>query len=834
MQYLNNKNKLIELMANGALLITPNNRLSSTLLQYYFEQSSSPTVDKPSCMPYATMLLHAYNKLKALNPTHIYPTLLNSTQTQHLWRTLLQKDSSCTYSDGLLKAVMQAWEYCLHWQIEPDNSAFNYTPQTQQFQIWWQTIHDFLDQHALICEQQLIPQLLSAKQNLFDKPVIWCCFDSITPQQKALQTHLNLQEIDHYFYDLPDAQTATQLFSAADTKQEYQQLISWLKLQLEQGKQNIGVVIPDLQDQARGVQRLMQAHFDSSVIDISLGQSLGEFPLIAQALMCLHIQEESITPNQSALLLQSPYIGNAQEEFLARSQFLQDNYLMQEPSLSLKQLIVELHKQAPKLAQILERIHPYPESAFINDWITLFQHRLNLLGFPGDSGLNSENYQCYNRFTAVFDEFRQLALITAQLTKTQALDAFTKLINNTIFQAQKTKAPIHICGLLEASGCEFDSLWVMGLTDNCLPQKVRLNAFIPTQMQRDLEMPHCLPAKELQFAQETLQRLRNGSKQVVFSYSELTGDNPNIPCALINSFPQMSRLELPTPTQEQITLIPITETYKLPLKIQETISGGTSLLANQAQCPFKAFAEHRLKAKPLPPANEGLGHLEKGQVIHKIMELIWTSVGTQEQLIQLSADALDALIETSIHKALREINFISHIIQEIELIRLKRLVLSCLDWEKQREAFSICALEQSYKITLAGLEFKVRVDRLDQVGDNKWLIDYKSSLPSSKPWNEERPLEPQLLLYALLDEKINTLLLVQLKTGQFSCSGFSEEKHNNKGISTIKNTSWEECKTTWRQQLTLLAEEFQQGHCPPQPANPSICHHCDFNNLCRI
>ncbi len=99
----------------------------------------------------------------------------------------------------------------------------------------------------------------------------------------------------------------------------------------------------------------------------------------------------------------------------------------------------------------------------------------------------------------------------------------------------------------------------------------------------------------------------------------------------------------------------------------------------------------------------------------------------------------------------------------IEQERLQRLILTYIEWEKARPPFSVHALEQEYSLVLSGLAIRVRVDRIDQVEDKKWVIDYKSTLPSSKPWNDERPKEPQLLLYALLDEEINTLLLVQLK-----------------------------------------------------------------------
>ena len=299
-------------------------------------------------------------------------------------------------------------------------------------------------------------------------------------------------------------------------------------------------------------------------------------------------------------------------------------------------------------------------------------------------------------------------------------------------------------------------------------------------------------------------------------------------------------MTLTSETLEPSPLITQEELYHVPLGSEELVSGGTALLANQAKCPFKAFAEHRLKAKPLQMTADGLDHKEKGQLIHKVMELLWTNLTSQERLLHCTESELDQLIEQTINTALVPVkqshpDSFPNLIQEVEYIRLKRLVQASLEWEKTRPSFVITAIEQTYSVNLAGLDFRVRVDRLDQVANQKWVIDYKSTLPTSKPWNEERPKEPQLLLYALLDEEINTLLLLQLKTGKIICSGFSEEKQGIHGITSLKKEeTWAECRKNWKEQLNLLAEEFQNGHCPPQPLSSSLCQQCSFQNLCRF
>lgn len=839
MRNLNNKNELLHLLAQGATVITPNNRLSNTLLQEYFAFSQNKTVDKPACYPYRTALIKAFEQLVFHNPYQNWPILLNKTQCQHLWSKLIKSAPHITYSEGLLNTVMQAWEHCQQWQINPDDPAFLYTPQTRQFQLWWQLFNKQLNNSNAISEHQILTYLLAADKQLFSRHLVWVCFDDFNPLQVRLQNHLNNHDVIQYCYDLTAQSATPSVLAAQDNKDEYQQLMLWLRARLAKGDRRIGVVIPELEQEFCFLQRTLPQHFALDLFDISLGQPLSRFPIIAHALVWINLDMQQLNHHQATLLLQSPYLGYAKEEFISRSHHLQDSLLLQTQTCSLKRFCQDIQQSTPKLAELLTKLTPYPDSASLQQWIHIFQDRLNTLGFPGDYGLNSENYQCFNRFSTLFDEFRQLTVVSTKLMRNEAIDAFTLLLNNTIFQAQKMSAPIQISGLLEASGCEFDSLWVMGLTDQCLPQKPRLSAFIPPQMQRDLLMPHSLPIRELQFARQTLQRLERASSVTVFSYSRLQRDTPNLPCSLIACYPDFEPLPVDVNLEQDSCLVTLEESYIVPPKTNERIAGGTAILANQAKCPFKAFAKHRLRAEPVQSLSDGIDNKEKGIIVHKVMELLWQELGSQKKLLDLEAHVLADYIEKAIQTALlplqqHQSDVIPDLVQEVEQTRLKRVVQSCLEWEKQRPPFTIAAIEHSYSINLAGLDFSVRVDRLDQVEQTKWVIDYKSTLPGSKPWNEERPQEPQLLLYALLDEHINALLLLQLKTGKIACSGLSEEKQVISGISALKkDETWDDSRAKWRQQLTLLAEEIQAGYCAPQPLSAAICQQCDFQNLCR-
>lgn len=830
-------------MRNGATVITPNNRLSNQMVHDFFKQREayrhSRRNDKPLCLPYRSFLRDLYKKARHLYAHKAHPILLTPQQQRYLWQHILGlRQNPC--NDGLLSEIQEAWTRCQHWQIDNHHNAFLQTPQTRQFQQWQQKLLQHLNDLGALTEEQLPTHLLTYPDLFNATTIIWACFDDYTPQQRTLQQAMEAKGSTQYAYDLNPCLNTTHQYPARDNDDEYLQITKWLHQKLAAGEERIAVVIPDLQSQYRRLQRLLQRHISPEKFNISLGQPLTEYPLVAHALHWLQLDQQMMSNHQARLLLHSPYLSGAQSEFTARADVLQRSKVLQENTISLKALIQACAPTAPKLAALLNKVSQYPQKATPAEWVSHFKARLIDLGFPGEYPLHSSSYQCFQRFMTLMDELLQLSVVSPIMHKTQALKALNDLAKSTIFQAQKSTTPIQILGLLEASGCTFDSIWVSGLTDQCLPQRTHLSAFIPLDLQRTHQMPHAIATRELQFAEQLIRRLQHGSRDSVFSYPRLTGDIPNLPSPLIRHFPELT-INDRRASFSSSCLQRRHEDYTLPLTITETASGGTALLANQAKCPFRAFATHRLHASPSPAASDGPDAIERGQLIHNILDLLWQGLGSQRNLLQLTSDELHQHIEDAIMQALTPLinegrHSFSPLVQDVEFSRLYRLIKACLDWEKQRPPFVIEALEQNFTIQLAGIDFRVRVDRLDTMGaDNKWVIDYKSSLPINKPWNEERPEAPQLLLYALLDNSINALLFLQLKTGRITCCGLSEGDVSMQGVSALKKEeSWSDRQQQWHQQLTQLATEFQEGHCPPKPHRSSTCQQCDFPHLCRI
>lgn len=831
-------------MHDGALVITPNNRLSMHLIQTYdqlYRGSQIGPLAKPLCFSYESWLVYLFNQLSHRFASHTHPVLLSAHQQRYLWQMILQQHQEKGVSAGLLEVIQEAWRRCIFWQLTPDDPALQQTVHTRRFQGWYQVFQQSLTTHHAITIEMIPQYLITVEYPIQPMPMIWTCFDEYTPLQTALQKKLNEQNCPQHFVDYEKKPIEGYCFPAKDQQEELQQAITWTGKRLAQGDHHIAIIIPDLQKQIQTIQSVFSKCFSQDLYNISYGRHLLDYPIISSALHFLALNMQHCTAQQIRLLLHTPFLNGGQSEFIARSQILQDSLIMKVQQLPWQTFLTQIAAQTPDLYSCLIEIEPYPKEDSPLAWTLHFKERLRIMGFPGEAAIDSTTYQCLNRFYLLLDDFMSLNTLTTTMSADNAIQTLRDLAANVLFQIQKPVTPVTILGILEASGCQFDSIWIMGLTDQCLPQKTKFSPFLPISMQKNLIMPYTDAQREFQRAQSVLQRLGYASHTIVYSYPQTVADQPQLPSALIQHYPLYTTL----PHSESYwtsAAEAYQENYRHPPKIGSRFSGGTAVLASHAKCPFQAFATHRLKIKPALAYTDGLDLAERGQILHQIMEALWHQLKQQSQLLQLPADRLSNLVQNSIRNTLQAFMAsrpagLSELTQELEYQRLTHLIHACLEWEKQRAPFQIETLEQNYEITLAGLPLKLRVDRLDQnvSQPGKCVIDYKTSLPTTKPWLEKRPEAPQLLLYALLDKQITTLIFVQMKAGRTTLQGLSAMPNDEPGMQSLRaDESWSCYQQHWETELTQLASEIQQGYCEPNPKRGSICQNCSFHSLCRM
>ena len=74
-------------------------------------------------------------------------------------------------------------------------------------------------------------------------------------------------------------------------------------------------------------------------------------------------------------------------------------------------------------------------------------------------------------------------------------------------------------------------------------------------------------------------------------------------------------------------------------------------------------------------------------------------------------------------------------------------------------------MEKNQTLQVADLSLTLRPDRIDELEDGRRsVIDYKTRAPSKTNWLGDRPQEPQLPLYSLLDSTISGIAFAELST----------------------------------------------------------------------
>lgn len=837
---MQNKNELLQAMANNAIVITPNNRLSAQLLNDFAAKhlNLNQAVAKPVCLPYQSFLQYLLQKLQHASPEIKHPLLLTGAQERYLWQKIITNHANLS----IVPHIQEAWNRCRTWQVDINAPEFHSTSQCQLSQQLQIKFKDYLDKHNLITQASLVNYLLKPLP-VHKQTIIFACFDDYTPSQLLLQEHLTSLENEIHHFDLQETRAEYQQYIAKDSPDEKQALLTWLREKVQSNTDNIAIVMPNIAEQGQELVRLIKKQLPDVRLNISLGESLDTFLIISHALRWITLNENLIPQSDVRLLLNSPFIGGSQSEFTKRIELAQSSKLLSKRNILTQDFIQECQKTAPILSNILKNTSKYPDSATPATWSKIFTKRLSEFGFPGDYPLSSTGYQCLQRLHDVFAEFKSLALLDKYMSKEQALSTCSDLIQQSIFQPQNTAAQVNILGLLEASGCTFSSIWVNNLTDKCLPGKTNFSAFIPIELQKNLCMPHATNSRELQFAKQQLQRLKSSCNEIVFSYPSFIDDIPMLGSPLLHAMPKANFSIANSKPDDTCKLVTYNENYKHSVTDPSTIKGGTSLLANQAKCPFKAFAKHRLYAITRDDIFDWPNNLERGQMLHQILEIFWERTNNQSQLKTLSSENLTKIIQEIINEIVNsdkqsQIAEIDTIIASGEIERLTKLVTNAITWELSRPDFKINAIEKSYKIKLGEIDFNIRIDRIDTlIGSSaeQVVIDYKSNIPSSKPWKDERPLEPQLLIYALLEPSISCIMYLELKNSQVNAHGISATDLHINGIKPIKTTEdWASLKELWQHQLTELANEFCAGDCQPQPSKASICQTCDLQDLCKV
>jgi probable DNA repair protein len=484
-----------------------------------------------------------------------------------------------------------------------------------------------------------------------------------------------------------------------------------------------------------------------------------------------------------------------------------------------------------------------PISRWVGAWIAAFdagpwalRHRWS-----------SAEYQAAERFRELLAALAAADAFFGSHSRRSAQRILRRAAHDTLFQVQTGVPPIWISGQLIDPWLSYAGLWVSGCDNERWPPAVEPIALLPVKLQREFGVISAGAQSQLQFALELQNRWIARAGQCVFSHANPGDGRTAAPSPLL---PEMAQSPAPSAPphphwhallRAQPALERLTDETAPPFGADERTRGVATLKA-QSRCAFRGFAETRLRCERLERPLPGFNDRERGELIHHALEHIWSVLRGSSTLLSISPDEQSRLVNDAAARAIARLCRMRDPglrWRQRELERMNRVLGKWLDLERQREPFEVEQLERGSDVARhAGLEFQVRIDRVDRLADGaRVLIDYKTGLAAAD-WRGERPDNPQLPIYALL-RPAGLVAVAYGRVNAAECVFIAETdrpavfKPRGQKSSLEGTASLADLIPIWAARIENLAADFAAGRAAVAPTLRA-CKTCSLHGLCRV
>jgi probable DNA repair protein len=828
--------------------------------------------DTPRVMPFGAWLSKLWSDLQLRGATQTL--LLSGEQERKVWEQVLISSREDT---GFLASAQQAWTLAARYQIPLTSSAMSATTETRKFFTWARDFARRCSDNNWTTQAQLADELVPLVTSTeLPTEVVLYGFDQLVPQQRMFIERLQVAGCAVEEIAVPHADpSGSCLFSAEDEKAELRAAARWARAQLEHDPAvRVGVVVLGLGDSRLLVEQVFTevlhperafGQIGERAFELSLGTPLSDQPMVHAALQQLELCIGEVEWRTVSSLSRSPYVGGYSREWAQRAKFDLCLREVLPVRLTLRRLLRLMSSEeiAPEIQSRLRAAFEALETeqaSFrrMSQWREVAKSILRAAGWPGDRSLNSAEYQASQRWRELLSEVAALDVVTGEVPFTDFVKELRRAAQSVIFKPESTEAPVQIMDAREVAGAVFDALWICGATDEVLPSPTRPNPFLPLALQQQAGVPSANSELQRKNAGETLRRLTASASEIVFSAPRQEGDRKLRRSALLDGVHAVTEAALLLSSDNDVlvsqrgaALSLRLETNAPSVDASERTSGGTTLLKHQSNCPFRAFAEIRLGARKLDEPAEGLTPIDRGELVERVLECVWTELKDSATL--MSAD-LGSIIECAISKTFAtwpappDARTRAHL--EIERERLRAVVTEWLELEKRREIpFRVIMQQQDLQLELAGRTIKGRADRVDRVDGGVIVIDYKTGSSAQGPaqWRVPRIELPQLPFYAAQlmsqGEPVLGVAFARVRRGEPRFSGYAATKgllpFGRDMVKAHADGDYNAHIAKWHPALEQLQRDFLSGEAAVNPLHwpsegNSTCAQCDLQPLCRV
>jgi len=886
----------IKALESGATIVTATRRLSRELtLQYdqWRRQNDDLAWHTADVLPWDAWIKRCWTRIESLSNRP--PVVLSEGQLESVWTQIILKDVNRLQSESAplwnanatAQASIRTLAIIRHWLIDARQLEKSTHDDHRCFLQWLKAYEKQCKKRNWIDTYQIATWLCQHIDRLNLERTCFIGFDRFLPQQKELTNAVKQYGIDVQI--LPSKAIEDPEIGYCQFDDDLSQWLAaghWARTKLEHDPNyRIALVAPDLAKSKNNIEyALRQTLCPQDIIDagdrsnlpfhISLGTPLAKHPVARSAVNLLSaLNRRSVVIDLISELILSPHVSGAEMELMTRSTL--DLQLRQQlPGQTNFQRVLEFlefdlrqrgNDPCPVLRNVLERcdsiISKLPPQGSFRDWSKQFDKLLGCLGWPAISNPDSETFQAIKAVREQLHQLGELDLTNTAIDFESALSWLRQRFDAKIFQIEDSQVRVEVLGILEMSGLNFDCLWFGGLVEADWPPKLNPDPFLPLSLQKEVGLEGASAKNLFEFIQTQQQRLFHSAGEIVCSRHLYELEIAMEPSPLISNAITASATSgnIPTRVDQQLNLHRPVKEFLTDCRGPELNSaganpGGSGLIQTQSLCPRGAFARYRLGAELILDNQPGLDNFERGAVVHKVLELVWSSIGGSRELLAISPKKLEQLISQSAQRALGRFRSGSGCGEKFFDTAKRWLVTTVLEWmqlEKLRaQPFEVLGLEAQSELELGGLTLNFKIDRIDRLEDGSLiLIDYKTgSRNVISDWLSERPRSPQLPLYALSQKQpIEAVVWAQVRLGQCRFIGlchqhdFADESTDQIGVKKFalysgledRYNNWNGMLAYWNSALGDIAEEFVRGDARYDPLNHGVCSACPTPVICR-
>jgi probable DNA repair protein len=832
---------LDDALDESGAVITASRRLARTLI---YEFARRRLADGE--LAWATPAIFAWRDwmvqlLAELADHRSIPTRLGGHQERLLWERCLREEieDPLLSSGAIVKQSREAWTRLAEFGVtlrevrEAASGADQrlFARVAGRYQALLER-ENWIDETGI---PQLIMQHVADGQSSLPPRLLFVGFDRIVPQVQSFIDCAAGQGTSSQVASTRNPAAQRALFEFENPDKEMRAAGAWARdALLRNPEQRIGIIALNLEQDCEHAARLVKEGLvpgwqvvgsgHAHLLNVSHGRKLAAIPACAIALLILKWLHSELTSRDLSILLRSASIGDSIMGEQARLEIRLRHRPDQDwtPKMFL-QAFSRTSQAGTNANDWLERVRQFgalrdglPGRARPSVWIELMHKALRLFNWPGEGTLSSDDFQLLNRWRELLNDFARLDLVSPAITASVAVSRLESMAKETIHQPDQSGASVELLAPLEAAGMEFDCIWVAGATSTTWPPVRRPLALVSRQLQQDYGMPDADPTEALASSEHLLKRLAGSAPEWVCSFALNENDTEQVASGMLAQFELCAQGAPVDPgwfaqslTGDEQTTIEASDSVP-EVRPNETIFGGAMSIQWQLDEPFRAFAHARLGIRPLPEFVRGLAASFRGNLLHDALFRLYAGLTEGVELRDCSDedlhDRVTAAAKETFGRHFRPASPVLRALLALERDRAVRLLHEVARFDiESRGSFTVRGVEENIQATIAGLNLRLRIDRIDRLSTGELVIlDYKTGARRRLLDRDGVPREIQLIVYACaLPEPIADIGLFNVDSRAVGIDGA--------GRNLSPDLDWDAELGRWREMVREAARSLMQG-----------------------